>query len=256
MAAGVLLIDSDARARARLVENLGREGFRVEAFGAWGAACRAMRPGTFGCAIVDVLLDDTSGLEAVAALRRIDPRLPVIVTAAENTRPLEAQVRDMNVLFYYVKGFDEEELLEAVREALGSAGRATMKKRILVIDDDADYQDAVRTILESGGYEVVSAYSKDEGQQRLAAEPPDLIILDIMMDRLTDGFHFLYEMRSDPKATKIPVLSVTAVSERTGFDFRPKTDGDYFPADDYLTKPVTADVLLARVGALLGRAEG
>lgn len=127
-------------------------------------------------------------------------------------------------------------------------------RTILVVDDDRDYQDAVRMMLENAGYEVVSAYSKDEAAEKLAAGTPDLIILDIMMDRLSDGFQVLYELRGDPKAKSIPVLSVTAVSEKTGFSFQPTTDGDYFPADDYMAKPVKADELIARVEALLAPA--
>lgn len=246
----VLVIDGDREPRERLVRDLVRAGYEVASFEGLAAASADVKAGRFACAIIDVVLADGSGLDAVSELRRMAPKMPVIVTAAENSRALEARVRELNVLYYHVKGFDTEELLEAVREAVGSRGRAGMKK-ILVIDDDRDYQDAIRTILESGGYDVRSAYSKSEGQEMVAADAPDLIILDIMMDRLTDGFHFLYEMRSDPKVKKMPVLSVTAVSERTGFDFRPKEDGDYFPADDYLSKPVKADELLARVRALL-----
>ncbi|KPJ69669.1 MAG: hypothetical protein AMS14_11385 [Planctomycetes bacterium DG_20] len=126
-----------------------------------------------------------------------------------------------------------------------------MHEKIVVIDDDPDYQEAVKAILESGGYTVVAAFSKAEGIEKVNSENPDLIILDIMMDHLTDGFHFLYEMRSPPEAKKTPVLAVTAVSERTGFDFAPNKDGDYFPADDYMAKPVKAAELLRRVRTLL-----
>jgi len=254
----VLIIDGDRDAREDLAAALARAGVEALTCGRLSEACRLMRSRRFRCAIVDVVMEDGNGLEAVVELRRTAPALPIIATAVENTRDLEARVRQLNILYYHVKGFDREELLEAVREALqgrrsrGAEGRrSAVQKTILIIDDDPDYQAAVRTMLESAGFAVVSAFTKAEGMEKMASEPPDLIILDIMMEHLTDGFHFLYEMRSDPDAKRIPVLAVTAVSERTGFDFAPKRNGDYFPADDYIAKPVKADELVARIRALL-----
>ena len=248
----VLVMDGDQVAREELVRRLVRRGFQVWSCGALAEARDRLRTERFACAVIDVVLADGDGLEALVELRRLVPRLPIIVTAARNTRQQEARVRQHDVLFYHVKEFDQGELLEAVREALGCARRTAMEK-ILVIDDDPDYQAAVRDILESGGYHVVPAFSKDEGMQKLASEHPDLIILDIMMDHATDGFHFLYEMQAQPGAKRVPVISVTSVSARTGFDFVPSTDGDYFPADDYMAKPVRAEELLSRVRALLAR---
>ena len=254
----VLLIDGDPGAREELAGALREAGFEVSAFGRLSEACARLGTHRFGCAIVDVVLEDGDGLEAVEKLRQAVPGIPVIVTAAENTRDLEARVRAQNVFYYHVKGFGREELIEAVRGALsrerqGDRGRVPVQKKILVIDDDPDYQEAVRTILENAGFAVIPAFTKAEGMEKLADEAPDLIILDIMMEHSTDGFHFLYEMRSDPKAKRIPVLAVTAVSQRTGFDFAPEKDGDYFPADDYIAKPVEADELVSRVRALLER---
>ena len=127
----------------------------------------------------------------------------------------------------------------------------TCKAKILIVDDDADYQAAMRQILEGAGYEVLSAYSKDEGLELLKEKSPDLIILDIMMDRTTDGFFFLYEMKAKAEGNKPPVLSISVISEKTGMQFSPTTDGDYFPADDFLTKPVDPAELLEHVKALL-----
>jgi DNA-binding response OmpR family regulator len=244
----VLVVDGDPQYREGLAEDLARLGIEASVCSGTSAARGLMRQKEFACAVVDVVIDEGDGLEAVGEIRETAPTTPIVVTAAENTRELEARVRDLDVLFYHVKGFNREELLEAVREALG--GRA-VREKILVIDDDPDYQEAIKAFLESGGYTVVAAFSKEEGMAKVKSEDPDVIILDIMMDRLTDGFHFLYEMRSAPEAEKTPVLAVTAVSERMGFDFAPEKDGDYFPADDYMAKPVKAEELLRRVRRLL-----
>jgi DNA-binding response OmpR family regulator len=254
MAVGtVLIINGDREAREDLVRDFARGGIRGSACGGLAEAQDLMREQRFECAIIDVAMEDGDGLDAVVELRRTVPALPIVVTAAENTRELEGRVRALDVLYYYVQGFDREELLEAVGRALGGPGRPAVQRKILVIDDDPDYQAAVRTMLESGGFAVIAAYTKSEGMEKVIEEAPDLVILDIMMEHMTDGFHFLYELRSDPRSKRVPVLAVTAVSERTGFDFAPKRDGDYFPADDYIAKPVKVDDLLSRVRALLER---
>ncbi len=124
------------------------------------------------------------------------------------------------------------------------------RAKILVVDDDRDYQAAVRQILQGAGYEVVSAHTKEEGLAALKEESPDLVILDIMMNRSTDGFHFLYEI-GQQAGGRPPVLSVSCIEEKTGMHFCPERNEGYFPADDYLTKPVDPGELLEHVAALL-----
>jgi len=123
--------------------------------------------------------------------------------------------------------------------------------KILIIDDDPDYVEATKAILENKSYKVVVAYNRNDGMKKIDSEKPDLIILDIMMEKLDDGFTICYKLKHDPELKKIPVLSVSAVTEKTGLKFSPETDGEYFEADDYVEKPVRADDLLERVERLL-----
>jgi len=85
------------------------------------------------------------------------------------------------------------------------------------------------------------------------AEKPDVIILDVMMESLTAGFHFARELRQDPQLKRIPILSVSAVSEKTGFRFSPLVDQEFFPVDDFIEKPIKAKDLIARLNSLIGR---
>jgi two-component system alkaline phosphatase synthesis response regulator PhoP len=127
----------------------------------------------------------------------------------------------------------------------------TEKRKILIIDDDQDYADALRIVLENHGYEVNHADNIQDGRDRISAEPPDLIILDVMMEKHTDGFDLCSDLKNDRGCSMIPILMVTAVTEKTGFKFSPATDGDYCLADDYIPKPVPVTDLLSRVNRLI-----
>jgi len=129
-----------------------------------------------------------------------------------------------------------------------------MAKRILIVDDDRDYGDALRIVLETQGYEVAHVLNIRDGKQALTAERPDLIILDVMMDRHVDGFDFCYDLKHDEAFRTIPVMMVTAVTEKTGFKFSPETDGEYLQADAYVSKPIPVAELLSRVNRMIGAA--
>jgi DNA-binding response OmpR family regulator len=129
------------------------------------------------------------------------------------------------------------------------------KAKILVIDDDPDFVDAVTPILQSALYDVVSAANPTEGKEKILKEKPDLILLDIMMDSLFDGFSLCHNIKTakefkDVKDT--PIIFVSAVKEMTGsrFQFKGEEQGLVGP-DDYIDKPVKPDDLIARIERLI-----
>ncbi len=124
-------------------------------------------------------------------------------------------------------------------------------KHILIIDDDPDIIEAMRIILESNGYRVSDAPDGSKGKEFIAKERPDMIILDVMMRTIDEGFHVCYELKNNPETKDIPVLVATAVAKTTGFEFDPKKDDNWLPADDYVNKPIMPDDLIARVNKLL-----
>jgi two-component system alkaline phosphatase synthesis response regulator PhoP len=128
----------------------------------------------------------------------------------------------------------------------------TEKKKILIIDDDKDYGEALRIVLENNGFKVDHVLNIQDGRKTLEADRPDLIILDVMMDKHTDGFDFCYSLKHDDTCSNIPILMVTAVTDKTGFKFSPDTDGEYLQADDYVAKPIPVPELLSRVKKLIG----
>jgi two-component system alkaline phosphatase synthesis response regulator PhoP len=126
------------------------------------------------------------------------------------------------------------------------------KKKILIVDDDQDYGEALKIVLSSNGYHVNHALNVLDGRTSVEKDKPALIILDVMMDKHTDGFDFCHNLKNDEKYKNIPVLMVTAVTGKTGFKFSPETDGEYLQADDYVAKPVASSDLLLRVQKLIG----
>jgi CheY-like chemotaxis protein len=127
--------------------------------------------------------------------------------------------------------------------------------KILVIDDDPDMVLASRLTLEGAGHEVIEARNGAEGLEKIKADRPDLILLDVMMDTATEGFQLALLLRSrDSKSAyaayrNIPILMLTAIHSTTPLRFGP--EADYLPVDDFLDKPIDPDVLVKKVQALL-----
>jgi len=131
------------------------------------------------------------------------------------------------------------------------------RPRILIIDDDPDLVESMRIILEANNYEVQSAKNGTEGLRLVKEINPDLIILDVMMDSITEGFQVSYQLRSrDPQSeyraySKIPILMLTGVSQQMHMKFSPETDADYLPVDEFVDKPIQFEALLEKVKRLI-----
>lgn len=125
------------------------------------------------------------------------------------------------------------------------------KAKILLVDDDPDFVDATRIVLETE-YDVSVALNGDEGLAKARAEKPDLIILDIIMPD-KDGFMVCEELKSDANLADVPVMMLTSFAERKGETSLAVTQGMMLEAEDYVDKPVRPDELLKRVEALLKR---
>lgn len=128
-------------------------------------------------------------------------------------------------------------------------------KKILVIDDDPDFVAAVTPILKSALYEVATASNPTEAKEKIFSEKPDLILLDIMMDSLFDGFSLCHAIKTSREFREFkdtPIIFVSAVKEIAGtrFQFKGEEQGMVGP-DDYIDKPIEPADLLARIEKLL-----
>ena len=119
-------------------------------------------------------------------------------------------------------------------------------KKILLVDDDEDFAEAARLILESRSYKVLVALNGKEGLAKCKSEHPDLIILDVMMPEV-DGYEVCTKLKTDSAYSRIPILLLTAVGEAIATTKYTKEMGMKIEADDYIPKPIELADLVARV---------
>jgi CheY-like chemotaxis protein len=130
---------------------------------------------------------------------------------------------------------------------------AERKPLILLVDDDADFLEINRLVLEPQGYRVVCCSDPLAAWAQITEEQPDLVITDLMMSNLDSGFSFARRVRSEPQFSKIPIIVATAVSSQLGLDFRPQSAADLtaLQVDAYFDKPVRPQALLEKVRELI-----
>ena len=120
------------------------------------------------------------------------------------------------------------------------------KKKILIVEDDADFAEATKLILESKSYDVAVAHDGKEGLKKAQTTEPNLIILDVMMPEM-DGYEVCAKLKADPKYRHIPILLLTAVGEAIPTTKYTMEMGMKTEADDYVPKPVEPMELVERV---------
>ncbi len=125
------------------------------------------------------------------------------------------------------------------------------KKKILLVDNDVDFIDLNKAVLENNGFDVVAAFSGREALTKVQFEQPDLIVLDLMMEKHDTGFAVAKSLKADPRYKSIPILMLTAVGSETGMDFSQDLDGYWMKTDAYLSKPVMPEDLVKKISELL-----
>ena len=127
----------------------------------------------------------------------------------------------------------------------------TEQKRILVVDDEPDFCSIVQGNLEKEGFAVEVAYDGNEGLAKVKANPPDAIVLDVMMPEM-DGYAVCKEIKGDEKLSSIPIVMLTAVASHVTSTRYSHYDGMSMEADDYLPKPASAEDITQSLKGLLG----
>ncbi len=133
-----------------------------------------------------------------------------------------------------------------LRWPLKRGDKMMTKRKILVVEDEAELTGAIQIRLEQAGYEVLTAYDGQEGLEKARVENPDLIVLDLMLPKM-DGYKVCRMLKFDEKYKKIPVVMLTARAQEKDEDL-----GYEVGADAFITKPFKYQALLAKIAELLG----
>ena len=123
--------------------------------------------------------------------------------------------------------------------------------KIMVVDDDPDFVEIMRTILTANGYEVATVTDGRQALHMMRQDQPNLVLLDVMMSYVLDGLDVSQEMANDPALKHIPIIMVSSLTGAQHAEMFP-TDM-YVPVDHWISKPVRSAELLKTISALLNQ---
>jgi CheY-like chemotaxis protein len=123
--------------------------------------------------------------------------------------------------------------------------------KILIVDDDPDFVEPTRSVLEKANHQVISAASGPEGLKRVKADKPDLVLLDVIMDTALEGLSVSQMMYESPELRHVPIIMVTSIASSEYAGMFP-TD-EYVHVEAFLSKPISSAELLRQINRVLAR---
>ncbi len=236
-----ILVVEDEASDARVLEGLlGRSGHRVRIEATAEAALGALAEARFDCVIVDLRLPGMSGAELVDAMRadRTLRRTRIVVlTAIALDRAAHASLEAKVDLLLEKRVMTDGGFLDAI----GSLVASQPGGRVLVVDDNEANRRVARAMLESAGHAVEEATSGEDALERIAATPPDVVLMDVRMPGLS-GLEVTARLSGRDETRRLPIVAVSAQAMR-GDKERALAAG----CIDYVTKPVARNELLRAV---------
>lgn len=156
--------------------------------------------------LLDILMPDMNGWQVLSNLKENQATcsIPVILLTVVDKKALGFR---LGAAAYLLKPLDPAVVLETLNQWF--AGRRPSPKRVLVIDDDPDVVNMLRQGLSETEYIFVAAYDGMAGLQAIALEPPDILLLDLIMPRL-DGFGVIENLRANPQTRDLPIIVISA----------------------------------------------
>ena len=123
------------------------------------------------------------------------------------------------------------------------------KKKILLVDDDIDLLEQNKILIESMGYEVITANSSTEGWEVFKKSKPDACVIDLIMEEYDSGFVLCHRIKKDEHGNNIPVFILTSATYETGFKFGASTleEQEWIAADEIINKPVVIDEFVQKL---------
>jgi len=200
--------------------------------------------------ILDIGMPVMNGYDFMRTIRKElgnvnKPLIPIIILSVKEK--MGEIIKDEDVKGYLVKPLDPPVLLAEIEELLKKLplkGKENPSK-ILIVDDELDFNAILQTRLEASGYEVVTAKDGEEGLEKVESENPDLIVLDVMMPKV-DGFEVCETLKNDVRYKKIPIIFLSAMAQEDNFSMGKKVG-----ADAYITKPFESSVLIHKIEEML-----
>jgi len=205
----VLVIDDDPNVRDLMTRYLGKEGFRVETASSSDEGLRMAEELCPNAITLDVLMPGTNGWAVLSALKA-NPKLtdiPVIVMTIVDDKNLGFA---LGAADYLTKPIDYKRLTHLLNQYRPAPNQENPNWRVLIVEDDAITRSMFRRILEKEGWDVAEAANGRLALDQLAAHPPSLILLDLMMPEM-DGFQFITALRQQPEWRSLPIIVVTAM---------------------------------------------
>ena len=128
-------------------------------------------------------------------------------------------------------------------------------KTVLLIDDDADVHEVVKMILEPKGFKVECVLTGPAGLEAARRLMPDVLLLDIMLDTPSEGFHIAYTMKNDDVLKSIPIVIISSIGKKMGIDYAKELGTEYVPANQFIEKPFDGQGLLKAINEALAGAK-
>jgi len=239
----ILVVDDEANIRRFLSHELKKRGYSVIQAAGGSEAIEMARKHHPDLITLDVLMDGMSGFDVTAVLKN-DPNtkdIPILIVSVVEDRE---RVCKLGINDYLTKPFRIEALVEKVKRLLRDA-----QKKILVVDDDKNLSRSLKYQLDKRGYSTSVAHSGKVALEKVSGQPPDLILLDIMMPEM-DGYEVMKALKRQPEAAQIPILVMTGV-DIDGSRVKALSVG----ATDYFTKSGGFGKMFETIEIILGRPE-
>lgn len=128
-----------------------------------------------------------------------------------------------------------------------------MKPRLLLVDNNRETADLTQQDLEKNGFQVLRSHTAREALEMVEYEQPDIIVSEVMLEKHDAGFTLAKKVKADPRFNTIPLLLLTAITEKTSYRFELEKDGYWMKADDYVEKPILIQDLVSRILRLMGK---
>jgi CheY-like chemotaxis protein len=212
--------------------------------------------------VVDLAADPVRGMTLVTTCRHEAESVPVVVVASNPSIELARRIRLSGVFYLALDPVSPDEMQTVLSNAFDCLARKApaarpyqTKRRVLIVDDDADFIASTASVLESEGYSVAVARSGKEGLEAVRAMPPDLVILDVMMEYDSAGYAVNQALKYGEGFEcfrHIPVLMVSSITVDPSTMFRMAGEVDMVTPNGYLTKPLDIPAFLREVRALVG----